>query len=134
MKNIVKEEMSGNRQRLRELSREYASLVGELLGREPLVRGTVNWHERGGGRYPGLTRGEGGKVVGRRIRMEHMAWLEPLLGRHRVYRKVEARLRQIHRETMAVAEEIRLARLYDYEPRAEASAFLVKAKGAGHGA
>lgn len=134
MKNTVDQQMSENRQRLHELAREYATLVGELLGRGPLVRGTVNWHERASGRYPGLTRGEGGTVVGRRIRLEHMEWLEPLLERHKAYRHTVARLRKTHQEVMAVAEEMRQARLYDYESQAAESEFLVKAKGVGHGA
>lgn len=134
VKKTVEERMSRNRQRLQELAQEYASAVGDMLGRGPLVRGTVNWHERAGGRYPGLTRGEGGKVVGRRIRLEHIGWLVPLLERHKAYRQAEGRLRKIHREAMAVAEELRQARLYDYESQAAASEFLVKAKGVRHGA
>jgi hypothetical protein len=134
MKKTTEEQMSRCRQRMQELGQEYRALVGELVGRGPLVRGTVNWHERASGRYPGLTRGEGGTVVGRRIRLEHMEWLEPLLERHKAYRHTVARLRKTHQEVMAVAEEMRQARLYDYEPRAEASAYLVKAKGVRHGA
>lgn len=110
------------------------ALAGKLVGRGPLVRGTMNWHERDSGRYPGITRGEGGAVVGRRVRLEHVEWLEPLVARHRVYRQTEARLRKIHREAMAMAEEMRQARLYDYEPQAAASEFLIKAKGVRHGA
>jgi hypothetical protein len=134
MKKTTEEQMSRCRQRMQELGQEYRALVGELVGRGPLVRGTVNWHERASGRYPGLTRGEGGTVVGRRIRLEHMEWLEPLLERHKAYRHTMARLRKTHQEVMAVAEEMRQARLYDYESQAAASEFLVKAKGDGHGA
>ena len=152
MKKTTEEQMSRCRQRMQELGQEYMSLAGELLGRGPLVRGTLNWHERASGRYPGITRGEGGTVVGRRVRLEHVAcphtnsawhacmrvgvraWLKPLLERHKAYRQAEARLRKVHREAMAVAEELRQARLYDYEPKAAASAFLAKAKGVRHGA
>ena len=88
--------MPRNRQRLQELARQYASLVGKLLGRGPLARGTVNWHEQAGGRYPGLTRGEGGTVVGWRIRLEHMAWLGPLLKRHKAYRQAGDALLAAH--------------------------------------
>lgn len=134
MKKTTEEKMSRCRQRMRELGQEYMTLVGELLGRGPLVRGTVNWHERASGRYPGITRGEGGTVVGRRVRLEHVAWLEPLVESHRAYRQTEARLRKVHREAMAVAEEMRQARLYDYEPQATASEFLMKAEEDRHGA
>ena len=134
MKKTTEEQISRCRQRMQELGRQYLSLVGALLGCGPLVRGTMNWHERDSGRYPGITRGEGGTVVGRRVRLEHVAWLEPLIERHRAYRQTEARLRKIHREAMAVAEEMRQARLYDYEPQAVASTFLAKAKGVRHGA
>ena len=134
MKKTTEEQMSRCRQRMQELGQEYMTLAGELVGRGPLVRGTLNWHERASGRYPGITRGEGGRVVGRRVRLEHVEWLEPLLARHKAYRQAEARLRKVHREAMAVAEELRQARLYDYEPKAAASAFLAKAKGVRHGA
>ena len=134
MKKTTEEQMSRCRQRMQELGQEYMTLAGELVGRGPLVRGTLNWHERASGRYPGITRGEKGTVVGRRVRLEHVAWLKPLLERHKAYRQAEARLRKVHREAMAVAEELRQARLYDYEPKAEDSAFLAKAKGVRHGA
>ena len=134
MKKTTEEEMSRLRQQMAELGRQYEQLIGEMLGRGPLVRGTLNWHERASGRYPGLTRGEGGTVVGRRVRREHIKWLEPLMARHRTYRRAEARLRTVHRQVLAVAEALRHARLYDYEPRAEASACLVKVKGVRHGA
>lgn len=134
MKKTTEERMSRLRQQMAELGRQYDELIGEVLGRGPLVRGTLNWHERASGRYPGLTRGEGGKVVGRRVRLEHLKWLEPLLARHRTYRRAEARLRTVHRQVMEVAEALRHMRLYDYEPSAEASAYLVKVEGGRHGA
>ena len=134
MKKTMDEQVSQCRRQALELARQYTALIGELLGRGLLVRGTVNWHERASGRYPGITRGEGGTVVGRRVRLEHMAWLGPLLERHRAYRQTEARLREVHRQVMARAEEMRQARLYDYEPKAGAGDFLVKVKEGRHGA
>ena len=134
MKKTTEEQMARCRQQMVELARQYTALASDLLGRGPLVRGTLNWHERPSGRYPGITRGEGGRVVGRRVRLEHVEWLEPLLARHKAYRQAEARLREVHRKAMAVAEEMRQMRLYDYEPRAVANDFLAKAKGVRHGA
>ena len=34
-------------------------------------------------------------MVGRRVRLEHIKWLEPLMARHRTYRRAEARLRTV---------------------------------------
>ncbi len=129
------EYLSGMRKQLLALAAEYGELADALLGRERLVRGTLNWHQRGAGRYPGITRGEQGTVVGRRVRLEHVEWLEPLLARHKAYRQAQARLRVVHAQLLEVAEQLRQARLYDYEPQAAAQEYLVKAaEGKGHGA
>lgn len=130
MKNTHDQTLSPLRQQLLALAAEYQQLVAALLGRDILVRGTLNWHTRDSGRYPGITRTVGGRVIGRRVRMEHVAWLTPLLARHKAYRQAEAQLRRIHARILALAEQMRQARLYDYEPQAAAQDYLVKAGGA----
>ncbi len=133
--NKSEEEFSAMRKQLLALAAEYGDLIGALLGRERLVRGTLNWHQRASGKYPGITRGEQGTVVGRRVRLEHVEWLKPLLARHKAYRRTQARLRVVHTQVLALAERLRQARLYDYEPQAAAEDHLVKtAEGDGHGA
>lgn len=117
---------SSLRQHLRTLAADYQRVVATLLGRDILVRGTLNWHTRASGRYPGLTRTVNGRVIGRRVRVEHVAWLEPLLARHKAYRQAELQLRRLHARILALAEELRVARLYDYEPQAVEQQYLVK--------
>ena len=127
MKTKNNDNLSQARRQMRELAQQYLALTSQLMGCEPLVRGTLNWHTRASGRYPGITRGIGGRVLGRRVRLEHVAWLEPLLARHKAYRQAEAQLRRVHARVLALAEQLRQARLYDYEPRAAVQEYLVKA-------
>ena len=127
MKTIDSNSLSQVRRQMRELVQQYVALTSQFMGGELLVRGTLNWHTRASGRYPGITRGTGGRVIGRRVRMEHVAWLTPLLARHKAYRQAEAQVRRIHARILALAEQMRQARLYDYEPQAAAQDYLVKA-------
>ena len=128
MTSMTDPQLSRARQHLRTLAQEYAALTDEMLGREPLVRGTLNWHQRPSGKYPGITRGVGGTVVGRRVRLDHVAWLEPLLARHKTYRHAQARLRAVHAQVLQLTGQIRLARLYDYEPQAVRQGHLRKVR------
>lgn len=127
MKTIDSNSLSQVRRQMRELVQQYVALTSQFMGGELLVRGTLNWHTRASGRYPGITRGTGGRVIGRRVRIEHVAWLEPLLARHKAYRQAEVQVRRIHARILALAEQMRQARLYDYEPQAAAQEYLVKA-------
>ena len=128
MTTMTDQQLSRARQQLRTLAQEYAALTDEMLAREPLVRGTLNWHQRPSGKYPGITRGVNGTVVGRRVRVDHVAWLEPLLARHKAYRHAQARLRVVHAQVRKLAGQIRLARLYDYEPQAVRQDYLRKVR------
>jgi|GEM_PF-1833258 len=126
MKKRHDHNLSLHREQLLALAAEYQQLVAALLGSDILVRGTLNWHTRASGRYPGITRVVNGRTIGRRVRVEHVAWLTPLLARHKAYRQTEAQLRRLHNRILALAEDLRLARLYDYEPQASADNYLVK--------
>lgn len=126
MKTMNSTSLSHARRQMRELVHQYVAHTSTFMGGAPLVRGTLNWHTRASGRYPGITRGTGGRVIGRRVRLEHVAWLEPLLARHKSFRQAELHLRRLHTRILALAEQMRLARLYDYEPQAAAQQYLVK--------
>ena len=126
MKKVHDRTLSSLCQQLLALAAEYQQLVAALLGHDMLVRGTLNWDVRAARRYPGITRVVHNRKIGRRVRVEHVAWLAPLLARHKAYRQTEAQLRRLHQRILALAEDLRAARLYDYEPQASADNYLVK--------
>ena len=86
-----------------------------------MVRGSITWHKKRDESleqeklFPGLNRVVGGKPIGRRVRIGHMEWLEPLLDAYRSYRKSMQRLRGIHKEMLELMESLRYERMYDYE-------------------
>ena len=126
MKNRHDHNYSLLRQQLLALATEYQQAVAALLGHDMLVRGTLNCDVRAARRYPGITRVVHNRKIGRRVRLEHVAWLTPLLARHKAYRQTEAQLRRLHQRILALAEDLRAARLYDHEPQASADNYLVK--------
>jgi hypothetical protein len=109
------------RQRLRQLRREEDIILEAMMRPPKMVRGSITWHKRveesegEEGLFPGLTRTVGGKSIGRRVRIGHMEWLEPLLCAYRSYRKGMQKLRAIHKEIMNLLDELRYEQLYDYE-------------------
>ncbi len=122
-------EYSRLRKELRELSEEYCALARHMMRPGKMVRGTINWQRRKGKaevkEYPGITRGVGGKVIGRRVKKEHVSWLLPMLERHKEYRWRERRLRKIHARIMELISALRYESLFDYEPRREDADYLV---------
>jgi hypothetical protein len=109
------------RQRISQLRREQEVLIEGMMRPQKMVRGSNTWHKRHAegegeeGLFPGLTRKVVGKSVGRRVRIGHMGWLEPLLCAYRDYRKEMQKLRGIQKEIMDLFEELRYEQLYDYE-------------------
>jgi len=109
------------RQRISQLRREEEILIEGMMRPPKMVRGSITWHKRlpegegEEGLFPGLTRKVGGKSIGRRVRIGHMGWLEPLLCAYRDYRKDMQKLRAIQKEIMDLLEELRYEQLYDYE-------------------
>ena len=130
-----KEATSALRRDMRACIEEYCAAARTLPGAVDMVRGTVYWSRRAGGkRYPNISVTEQGERAKHRVRVKDMEWLGELLARHRAYRGTQSRLRALHRRTMALSERLRAVMTRDYEPRAEASAYLVKVKGVRHGA
>jgi len=111
------------RQRISELLREEQILVEGMMRPPKMVRGSITWHKRREerveheGLFPGLNRVVGGKSIGRRVRIGHLEWLEPLLDAYRSYRRRMQRLRGIHKEMGELVERLRYERMYDYEAR-----------------
>jgi hypothetical protein len=111
------------RQRISQLRHEEEILLDTLMKPPKMARGTITWHKNRGSigdsekLYPGLIRRVGGKSVGRRVRVGHLEWLEPLLGAHREYRQGLQRVRAIHGQIERLLDELRYEHLYDYEAR-----------------
>lgn len=90
-----------------------------------MVRGSLTWHkkrdehESDEGLFPGLNRVVNGKSVGRRVRLAHREWLEPMLAAYRDYRRCMQRLTSIHKEMYQLVDTLRYERMYDYEPTVE---------------
>jgi hypothetical protein len=109
------------RQRIGQLRREEQIVIEAMMRPPKMVRGSITWHRRVRegeeceGLFPGLTRKIGGKSIGRRVRLGHMEWLEPLLCAYRDYRKDLQKLRAIQKEVIDLLEEMRYEQLYDYE-------------------
>ena len=109
------------RQRLSQLLGEEQILVEGMMRPPKMVRGSITWHKKQDqsgsreGLYPGLNRVVGGKSIGRRVRIGHMEWLEPLLDAYRSYRRSMQRLRGIHKEMGQLVERLRYEHMYDYE-------------------
>ena len=55
--------------------------------------------------------------MGRRVRIGHLEWLEPLLEAHKEYRQGLQRVRAIHGQIERLLDELRYEHLYDYEAR-----------------
>lgn len=109
------------RQRIRQLLCEEQSLVEGMMRPPKMVRGSITWHKKRDesveqeGLFPGLNRVVAGKSIGRRVRVGHMEWLEPLLDAYRSYRRSTQRLRAIHKEMSQLVDRLRYERMYDYE-------------------
>lgn len=90
-----------------------------------MARGSLTWHkkrednENNEGLFPGLTRVVGGKAIGRRVRLAHLEWLEPMLAAYRDYRRCMQRMKAIHQEMYQLVDTLRYERMYDYEPTVE---------------
>jgi len=111
------------RQQISQLRHEEEILLNTLMRPRRMARGTITWHknrknvEDSEKLYPGLIRAVGGKSVGRRVRVGHLEWLEPLLEAHREYRQGLQRVRAIHGRIEGLLEMLRYEHLYDYESR-----------------
>ena len=111
------------RQRISQLRHEEDVLLDTLMRPPKMGRGTITWHKNCGNvgesekLYPGLIRAVGGKSVGRRVRVGHLDWLEPLLGAYRQYRQCLQRVRAIHAQIERLLDRLRYEHLYDYEAR-----------------
>ncbi len=110
---------SSVRQELRAAAREYGETAGRLLAAGPLVRGTLRWETRGAQRYAGLIRSENGKSVGRSVREEDLAWLEPMVAALQQYRQTQRRLTLLHRQVREAGERLRVALTREYEQMRE---------------
>ena len=112
------------RQRLSQLGREEQILLSAMMKPAKMVRGSITWHKKReesagkAGLFPGLNRVVGGKSIGRRVRVGHLEWLEPLLDAYRSYRRNMQKLRAIHKEMGELVERLRYEHLYDYEATA----------------
>lgn len=109
------------RQRLHRLREEEDALLEGMMKAPKMVRGRLTWHKQGKNgehKYPGLIRTVGGKSIGRRVRLGHVEWLEPLLENFRWYRERMQRIRAIHQEKMELVEQLRHEQMYDYEATA----------------
>jgi hypothetical protein len=112
------------RQELSRLRVEQEKLLESMMRPGKMVRGSITWHKKiepedTGKLYPGLVRTVDGKRIGRRVRVGHLGWLEPMMERYREYRKRMKRLRAVQREIMELLERLRHEELYDYEATAE---------------
>lgn len=109
------------RQRISQLQTEEQVLLSGMMRPPKMVRGSLTWHKRRDesagheGLFPGLNRGVGGKSIGRRVRVGHLEWLEPLLDAYRSYRRSMQKLRAIHKEMIELVDRLRYEHLYDYE-------------------
>ena len=117
MARSKKEATSALRRDLRACVEEYCAAARALPGAVEMVRGTIYWSRRAGGRrYPNISVTAGGAQTKHRVRMEDMEWLEAPLARHRAYRATQARLRALHRRAMELSDRLRDAMTGDYEP------------------
>jgi len=107
---------------------EYRGAVRALLAAGPMVRGTLRWETRGGRRYAGLIRNEGGRSVGRSVRQEDMEWLEPMVEALRAYRETQRRLAELHGRVREASARLRQALTQEYEDERE------RHRGGSHGA
>jgi len=123
VRRAVVTDYSKIRQRISQLLREEQILVEGMMRPPKMVRGSITWHAKRDegvehkGLFPGLNRVVGGKSIGRRVRIGHLEWLEPLLDAYRSYRRSMQRLRGIHKEMGELVEMLRYERMYDYEAR-----------------
>lgn len=113
------------RQKLSQLGQEEQTLLSAMMRPSKMVRGSLTWHKKRNdnesdeGLFPGLNRVVNGKSVGRRVRLAHREWLEPLLAAYRDYRRCMQRLTSIHKEMYQLVDTLRYERMYDYEPTVE---------------
>ena len=114
-KEKMREAAIAARREMRAAMEAYRDAVRALLAAPPMVRGTLRWEARGGRRYAGLIRNEGGMSVGRSVRQEEVAWLEPMVGALRAYRGTQRRLAELHGKVREAGERLRQALTKEYE-------------------
>lgn len=117
MARSTKEATSALRRDLRACIEEYCAAALTLLGAVEMVRGTIYWSRRAGGRrYPNISVTAGGAQAKHRVRVEDMEWLEEPLAKHRAYRETQAHLRTLHQRAMELSDRLRDAMTGDYKP------------------
>jgi hypothetical protein len=111
------------RQEISRLRVEHEKLLESMMRPGKMVRGSITWHkkiepEETENLYPGLVRTVEGKRIGRRVRIGHLSWLEPMMERYREYRKRMRMVRGVQKEIMEKLEILRHEEMYDYEATA----------------
>jgi hypothetical protein len=122
---MTNRDLSTQRQRLREIHEAMGALVGEWMGREPLLKaylsyaprtcGRAGCHCRGGERHPAwIVRLQKGRVAqNRSVSRETYERLKPLAEAYRRFRAAVRRWRQLAREAEQVLRQLEALRCVD---------------------